>query len=251
MGDDKKDFSNKKKAEDTVEKNNECDVSRRRFLIEASGGAIALTTLATLGLPATGMGKPKIEFVKSSCGREKKTASNILVAYASRCGTTGEVAEAIAKEICATGAAADVRLAEEVDNLSSYTAVVLGGAARGGKWLKEASKFVENHEEALSQMPVAYFMTCLQVVPGQPKRGQGASEDETVKQAKSRVLAYLNPVLKNSPRVKPEDIGIFAGVLDFAKLSRGERTVMKRMGFKEGDFRDWDAIKAWAKSIIR
>jgi len=228
----------------------ESGVTRRIFLA-GTGGTIGLTAAAALGLPGLGKAKVEIEFVESSCGKDKKTAWNVLVAYASKCGSTGEVAEAIGKEICEAGAAADVRLLKDVDDLSYYTAVIVGGAIRNFKWLSEASKFVEEHEQALSQLPVAYFMTCLQIVPGQPalsKKGK-PPQDESDEQKRKRVLSYLDPVLKNSPQVKPEDIGIFAGALDFAKLKGAEKVMMNSLGFVEGDFRDFEAIKAWAKEI--
>ena len=40
-----------------------------------------------------------------------------------------------------------------------------------------------------------------------------------------------------------------AGKLDPATLSWFERFVVKMIGSPEGDFRDWAAIKSWAKSL--
>jgi len=56
-------------------------------------------------------------------------------------------------------------------------------------------------------------------------------------------------VLKKVPEVKPADIGIFAGTLEFAKLSAGAKAIMKTAGFIEGDFRDFEAIRSWARGI--
>jgi len=79
-------------------------------------------------------------------------------ACVSRAGSTGEVAEAIGQVLCEAGAAVDVRLAKEVTDLSPYRAVVVGSAVYMGKWMPEAVKFVETHRDALSRMPVAYFL---------------------------------------------------------------------------------------------
>src|SRR4030066_1705558 len=62
----------------------------------------------------------KVEFPESSCGLEKKTGKKVLVAYASYCGTTGGVAEAIGNVLCNRGAVGDVRLVKNVGDLSSY-----------------------------------------------------------------------------------------------------------------------------------
>jgi menaquinone-dependent protoporphyrinogen oxidase len=44
---------------------------------------------------------------------------------------------------------------------------------------------------------------------------------------------------------------IFFGALDHNKLSFAERMVVKAVRGPEGDFRDWQAIEAWAESIAR
>ena len=73
-----------------------------------------------------------MEFPESNCGLEKKTGKKVLVAYASCCGTTGGVAEAIGKVLCDRGAVVDVRLVKNVGDLSSYQAAVIGSATRSG-----------------------------------------------------------------------------------------------------------------------
>jgi menaquinone-dependent protoporphyrinogen oxidase len=42
---------------------------------------------------------------------------------------------------------------------------------------------------------------------------------------------------------------IFAGEVDKSKLGFAERAVTRVVGAPEGDFRDWDAIRAWAGEI--
>jgi len=74
------------------------NVTRREFLVDSAvlaGGAIGTLTLGSgLLFPQTGHAE-KVEFPESSCGVEKGINHKVLVAYASRCGSTGEVAEAI------------------------------------------------------------------------------------------------------------------------------------------------------------
>jgi menaquinone-dependent protoporphyrinogen oxidase len=212
--------------------------------------ALGLTT-AALGLPAAGASKVEIEFLRSSCGEDKQGAPRVLVAYASRCGTTGEVADAIAGVLCDKGAACDVRLVREVDDLASYDAAVIGSAARMAKWLPEAVQLIGKNKEALSTKPVAYFVTGTQMVPEQPQLDVKGPppKDETMEQRQKRVKAYLDPVLRKYPEVKPVDIGAFAGALYFDRLKRAEKAMMKGAGFIEGDWRNFERIRAWAGEI--
>ena len=65
--------------------------------------------------------------------------------------------------------------------------------------------------------------------------------------------SYLDPIKEKAPDVLPVDTGLFAGVLDYGKLSWPMRVIMKRKmkerGIKEGDYRDWDAIRTWASGL--
>jgi len=225
-------------------------VTRRRFMV-GSGGALGLTAAASLGLPDVGLGKEKAEFIESSCGNVDKAKARVLVAYASRCGSTGGVADAIGKQLCELGAAADVRLIKNAPDLTPYNAVIVGGAGRNEKWLKAAREFVYDHRQALSQLPVAYFVTCLKTAPGQPSLSLKGPlpENETVERKRLRVKAYLAPLIESTPRVKPLDIAVFAGALDYGKLNRAETAMLKSSGFIEGDFRDWKRIRDWTSRI--
>ena len=157
----------------------------------------------------------------------------ILVAYASRAGSTGEVSEVIGQVLREAGAAVDVRLAKDVTDLSPYRAVVVGSGIRVGKWLPEAVEFVERHREVLSRIPVAYFLVCLTL-------------KEDTEENRREVSAYLDPV---RDLVQPVDVGLFAGAMDYSKLPFILRLVMKAMKSPKGDFRDWEAIRAWADRV--
>ena len=72
-------------------------------------------------------------------------------------------------------------------------------------------------------------------------------------QTRSKARSYLDPVVKMFPQVKPVDIGLFAGVLDYSKMSYMKAMIfkskMKKKGVPEGDHRNWDAIRFWAKGL--
>ena len=212
--------------------NEQTRITRRWFLMLA-GGAVGASALCCGGLATLGLRQPAVEYIESSCGKEENVGDKILVAYASRAGSTGEVAEAIGQVLCDGGAAVDVRLAKEVTDLSPYRAVVVGSGIRVGKWLPEAVEFVERHRELLSRMPVACFAVCLTL-------------KEDTEENRREVAAYLDPV---RDLVQPVDVGLFAGVMDYNKLPFIFRLMMKAMGSPEGDFRDWEAIRAWAGQV--
>jgi len=88
-------------------------------------------------------------------------SNKILVAYASRTGSTAEVAKAIGQTLAESGAQVDVLPMQDIKDLAPYQAVVAGSAIRGGKWLPEAMQFMQTHQAALAQKPFAAFLVCM------------------------------------------------------------------------------------------
>ncbi len=158
----------------------------------------------------------------------------ILIAYATKAGSTAEVAAEIGRVVESKGGCeVDVHPVDKLKGVDGYDAAIIGSAIRVGKWLPEAMKFVEKHRDALGQIPVALFTVCLTL-----------SED--TEENRREVAAYLDPVCEV---VQPVDIGLFAGLMDYSKLSFLLRLMVKKMGSPEGDFRDWEAIRAWAGQV--
>jgi len=158
----------------------------------------------------------------------------VLVAYATKCGSTAEVAAEIGRVMeSKSGCQVDVQPVGEVKEVGGYDAVIVGSATRVGKWLPEAVEFVEEHKGALGQVPVAFFTVCLTL-------------REDTEENRREVAAYLDPVCEI---VQPVDVGLFAGVLDYGKLSFVPRMMLKAMKAPGGDFRDWEAIRAWAAGL--
>jgi menaquinone-dependent protoporphyrinogen oxidase len=159
----------------------------------------------------------------------------ILIAYATRAGSTAEIAKEIGDVLIAKGIAVDVLPVREVRNLSPYRAVIVGSAVRVGKWQPEAVKFVARHQTRLAEIPTAFFTVCLTI------------KDKT-DEACEKVQSFLAPVRAMH---RPALEGFFAGRIDLAKLGFIARMMAKATKSPEGDFRDHAAIKAWAEEAIK
>ena len=207
-------------------------ITRRRFLTLA-GGTVGAAALACCGLTGLATRQPDVEFVESSCVEGNDVENKILISYASQCGSTGEVAQAIGQALCATGAAVDVRRVQDVTDVSAYRAVIVGSAVYMRRLMPEAVTFVEANHAALSRVPVAYFVVC------------GTLKEDTA-ETRRQAAAFLDPLRQAVP---PVSEGLFGGVMDYAKVSFLQQLIMRVMGGVEGDFRDWDAIGAWAAGL--
>jgi menaquinone-dependent protoporphyrinogen oxidase len=210
-------------------------VNRREFLT-FSTGVIAAMSLG--GMSHVGVGHAaEIKFPEGRCGGKENMEKRVLVTYASKYGSSGGVADAIGKELCSKGVAADVVLIKNAGNISSYQGVVIGSAIYMGKWMPEAVDFVKKNRDVLRQVPVAYFLVCMTLARPTEKN-------------RAEVLSYVDPILKAVPEIKPVGIGTFAGALDYNNLSWLNKKILKSKGSPEGDFRDWNAIRAWAREPV-
>ena len=215
--------------------------TRRHFLVTG-----AKITGAAVAVGAAGIGSgvlwPRasdtVAFPEATCGQAE--GRRLLVTYASRFGTTGEVAGAIADTACAQGMSADTLPVGDVTNIGDYDAVVIGAPIHYDNWMSEARDFVTDNEAALSQVPVAYYFTC------------GTLFEPTAKnQAKAQT--YADKLQNLSQRIAPVEIGQFGGVLDYSLMNLRTRLALRIpftvMGAKEGDYRDWDAVRSWSRNL--
>jgi menaquinone-dependent protoporphyrinogen oxidase len=155
----------------------------------------------------------------------------VLVAYASKHGSTQGIAERIAEKLRQLGKQAEARAVEEVSDPGSYEAFVIGSAVYYGSWLKEATEWVHRHQAVLAGHPIWLFSV-----------GPLGSEVKNT-ELQPKEMAQFQQALH------PRDQRIFFGALDHKGLSFPERMVVKAVRAPEGDFRDWQAIEAWTANI--
>jgi menaquinone-dependent protoporphyrinogen oxidase len=209
-------------------------MGRRDFLVLSAG--VICTSILHHEITGAASEKPGSEFIESTCQGAGTSKKRVLISYASRCGSTGGVAEAIGQALCGMGASADIRLVGNVKDLSPYHAVIVGSAIRRGRWLPEAVGFVKDNQDMLGRLPIAYFVVCLTM------------KDNTAEN-RSKVMAYLDPARKEAPKIQPVAVGLFPGAVDFGKLSFVDTMMLRAKGVPEGDYRDWSAVKAWASAV--
>jgi len=166
-------------------------------------------------------------------------SSKILITYATCTGSTVGVAEAIGKTLAEGGAQVDVLPMQQVQDLSSYGAVVAGSAIQGKRWLPEAMQFIRAHQAELSRQPFAAFLVCMTLAM---RNGENY---------RSHVAEFLAPV---RALVRPVSEGLFAGALDIGKIPSLADRLKFRLSvlfgvWTEGDHRDWNAIRAWTESL--
>jgi menaquinone-dependent protoporphyrinogen oxidase len=125
---------------------------------------------------------------------------------------------------------------KEVKDLSPYRAVIVGTGIRAGQVYRDTLAFLERHQAALSQVPVAYFVVCMTM------------KDDT-EENRCQVETYVDQMREKAPQVQPLEVGLFAGKMDFKALSLPLKLIVKAMKSEEGDYRDWDAIREWAASV--
>lgn len=155
----------------------------------------------------------------------------ILIATASKHGSTAEIGEQLGRAITSGLRArgvepqVDVVKAHDVDTVEGYDAVVLGSAIYLGKWLKDATRLVDRDLDALQKRPVWLFSS------GPITPGDNADNLEWT----------------NTPWAVEHHM--FGGKLDQSVLSFTERIAARAAKATEGDFRSPDDIAAWADSI--
>ena len=81
----------------------------------------------------------------------------VLVAYATRHGSTAEIAERIGQHLRQAGLSVDVQPVGQVDDLAPYRAVVLSSGVYIGRWHRAATRFLKTHQEKLANRPVRLF----------------------------------------------------------------------------------------------
>lgn len=163
----------------------------------------------------------------------KIEAMSVLVAYASKRGSTAEIAETVAATLRRAGLEVDLESVEAVTSLERYDAVVLGSAVYMKRWRGDARHFIKKYRRALRQMPFWVFSS-------------GPVGDP----------AQDNPDWMEPPKLaeKVEEMGarghvVFGGSLPLQPRGMMERAMVEGTPKQYRDRRDWAAIRDWAGQV--
>jgi menaquinone-dependent protoporphyrinogen oxidase len=180
----------------------------------------------------------------------RRTAMNILVAYASKHGATAGIAERIARTLERPGLDVTLKPAEEAGAIDGYDAFVVGSAAYMGGWMGEATTFVRRHRELLARQPVWLFSSG--PVGCEPLDAKGrdvvkASEPKEFEEFARTIRPRGMRVFFGAYDPEAPPVGVAEGLM--ARFMRVAPAV--RNALPAGDFRDWPTIEAWAETIAR
>jgi len=166
----------------------------------------------------------------------------ILVTYDTSHGSTREIADRIASRLHADGFAVDCRSVDHVFSVENYSAVILGSAVHGTKWILDAQKFLDVEAMGLQMKPTWTFSVGMARTIKSSKWVRDRAvrrESQDIEEAVSRKL----------PKVR--DHHLFAGKDDGSEMSGPAKFLWSCVGGRLGDYRDWNEIDEWADVIAK
>lgn len=164
-------------------------------------------------------------------------AKKILVTYGSWMGSTAEVAERLGKVMRELGAQVDVIDGKQLKSAAGYDAVVIGTAVRAGMVPAATRKALRKAAHDASGKPTAGFVVCAAMTdPNNAKRESESAE-------------YLTKVVAKFPAVQMLAVKPFAGAFLFENGRGLMAKMVEKMAARGKDFREWEAIEAWAREI--
>jgi menaquinone-dependent protoporphyrinogen oxidase len=159
----------------------------------------------------------------------ERASLRVLVAYATKHGSTREIGEAIAAVLRDEGLDGEARPAADGRGPTGFGAVVLGSGLYSATWLREANRFVRVHRAALDAVPVWLFSS---------GPLDHSAEYAEIPMTKNVVEAIDGLIIRGhrtfGGRLREDSPEVAAGIL---------------ATHHAGDFRDWAAIRSWARGI--
>ena len=168
----------------------------------------------------------------------------VLVAYASKHGSTRGIAEFIGDKLRLNGIDVNVLDVNQVSEPRAYDAFVIGSALYIGHWMKEAKQFVSRNHDILSTRPVWLFSS------GPTGKERKNAKGKDLLDPKVSGPLELDKI-ENGLQVR--DHRIFFGAFDPRDLGFFSRQFFKSSAIRNatpiGDFRDWKEIESWSNNI--
>jgi menaquinone-dependent protoporphyrinogen oxidase len=191
------------------------------------------------------------------------SAQRVLLVYATRHGSTREVADAVAEALRAAGCEVDQRAAGDAPGPAGYDALVIGGPMIMG-WHRQAMRYLKAHRAELQSVPTALFITAASLtdtgeteVDGvpilkDPRVAKAPRTSGKLRYRESYALPshYLGDVLKKATPLRPKSVAFFGGCLDLTTMNIFEKLfVLLAVGATPGDGRHWELIRSWGAGL--
>ena len=154
----------------------------------------------------------------------------ILVTYGSKMGGTEGLAHMMADSLRTHGHDPVVRPADEVTDLGSFDAVIVGGALYAFRWHKDARRFVRRHTRELKDLPVFFFSS-------------GPLDDSAAQQT----IPPVRSVEKLMARVGAGGHMTFGGRMPADARGFPASAMAKD---NAGDWRDPDHVDRWIAQVV-
>jgi menaquinone-dependent protoporphyrinogen oxidase len=155
--------------------------------------------------------------------------TRVLVVHGSKHGATAEIAEWIGGALRDLGLEADVHPARSAPAVTSYDAVIVGGALYASRWHRDARRFVRRQARTLRRLPVWLFSS------GPLDRTANGGE-----------IPPVRGVTKAAQRIGARGQVTFGGRLE---TGTGGIIASRLARERGGDFRDRDAVGAWSAGV--
>jgi menaquinone-dependent protoporphyrinogen oxidase len=160
----------------------------------------------------------------------------VLIAYGSSLGATAGIAERIGEVLRADGLFTSVQPAATAGPIDSYDAVIVGGGVYASHWHKTSTDFVHDNADVLRRLPVWLFSS-------------GPVGDRATRSLPIEAV----DVAGMAARIHARGHKVFLGALDRAKVDGSDLGAFERLVARsfmpQGDWRDWEAIEAWAHAV--
>ncbi len=166
----------------------------------------------------------------------KNHGNRVLVAFASKQGSTADAALVIGQKLAEKGVLVDVKPVDEDTDISAYDAFVLGAAVRAARPTTDYLDFVKRNAAELSRKPTAIFLVCMTLAKDTPEN-------------RRTVESYFDGVRL---LIRPKAEGYFAGRIVYGRLNPLTRLVARTtVNAGEGDFMNKTEMERWAEGVSR
>lgn len=154
----------------------------------------------------------------------------VLVCYASKMGSTAEIAEAVADQLRSRGLEVTCSACSSAPDPSGFDAVVIGSAVYATRWMKSARRYLRAHRDELAARRAWLFESGVTGDPAERRHQSPAS------------------VIRLAEEIGSPPVQVFGGNLD---PKRAQSPIARWVANSDmaGDYRDWTQIRAWADGI--